>query len=688
VATVVGTLQVDLVANTASFTYDLDQGGKAARKFGADASEGFGSAREGAKLAEEAIGVRLPRGLNTLLARIPILNSAFSSMLPIAGVLVAISVIAELVQKHNEAMEKMREASANFGTASSNVFRSLEDKILEAGIKADELAGDHLGKLSKELRRIDLSTFEQLETQFNVLAKAGEAAFDTMKAHWYTFGEGSRGAQNALNEFKRQYDTLIEAGKDKEATDLLAGTLQSAVRVQKQLEATQSTGLVPGLGNQIKAQQTLVDVLQNQLKVQHDIADEKRLQQGNARTETSNAVGEDADKAFNQQAEQARQAAEAEEKAFEEKYREAVSALQESEKQKIDATRTGSAERIAAIDAAIKEEQAHGLQDTEYYKGLQLAKVNAVKERADMEEKINNELAKADADNTTKMAQLKNAADDQNAKFELAMRRSTAQQALESEIASENRRYEITQEASARDLALLQQGGERNAAEIKKIHDKIEQETQAHENKLTQIRETAEEQRNKRILASETQLEEGIARNMAQTIVTGKNLAQSMEKMGAQMLEGMVSHTLMMIMTQDWQRASDARTAAANAYASVSAIPVVGPFLAPEAAAGAFAAVMAFEGGGIIPGVSGGRDSVNAVLEPEEMVLPRTLSSGLQKMIRDGGANNRGGDTHIHVQSHVHNPQALDADGMHDILEAHADTIARHVSNHFRKQNK
>ena len=121
---------------------------------------------------------------------------------------------------------------------------------------------------------------------------------------------------------------------------------------------------------------------------------------------------------------------------------------------------------------------------------------------------------------------------------------------------------------------------------------------------MTQIRETAEEQRNKKILASETQLEEGITRNMAPTLVTVKNLAQSMEKLVAQMLEGVVSHTLMMITTQDWQRASDAKTAAANAYASVSAIPVVGPFLAPEAAAGAFAAVMAFDGAVSSPGLT------------------------------------------------------------------------------------
>ena len=667
----------------------MDAGGKAARQFGSDASEGFGSAREGAMLMEEATGVRLPRALTGLLSRIGPLGAAFQSMLPVAGVVAAIGIIAELASKHNEAVEKMREAQANFGTTTANVFRSLDEKLLDAGIKADELAHDHLGALSKKLQEIDLQTFEQLDTQFDALAKAGDAVFAQLKAHWYTFGEGSTGAQNALHLFHSEYQALLDKGDETGAANKLTGTLNDARAHLHalQFEAKQAFANW-GTKNEIAAQEKLIQVLEDQEKVQQRVAALKETQAGNAKTETGDKLNDDADKAFKQQAEQARQAAEAEEKAFEEKYKEAVSALQEAEKQKIDATKTGSMARIAAIEAAIKEEQSKGLQDTAYYKELQLAKVNAVKDRAQMQEKIETDIAKASMDNETKMAALTNATEDQQAKFQLAMRRSTAQQALDAEVDSENRRYQATQAASARDLAFLQQDGEKNAAAIKQVHDKIEQETQSHENKLTQIRETAEEQRNKKILASETQLEEGITRNMAQTLVTGKNLAQSMEKLGAQMLEGVVSHTLMMITTQDWQRASDAKTAAANAYASVSAIPVVGPFLAPEAAAGAFAAVMAFDGGGIVPGINGGRDSVNAVLGPEEMVLPAPLSTGLQQMIKDGVAGNKNaGDTHLHY-SNTYHVNTIDGDGMREALEAHSDMVQGHIQGVLRKRNK
>ena len=107
-STIVGTLQVDLVANTSSFQYDMDAGGKAARQFGSDASEGFGSAREGAMLMEEATGVRLPRALTGLLSRIGPLGAAFQSMLPVAGVVAAIGIIQASEQAQRSRREDAR----------------------------------------------------------------------------------------------------------------------------------------------------------------------------------------------------------------------------------------------------------------------------------------------------------------------------------------------------------------------------------------------------------------------------------------------------------------------------------------------------------------------------------------------------------------------------------------------------
>lgn len=87
----------------------------------------------------------------------------------------------------------------------------------------------------------------------------------------------------------------------------------------------------------------------------------------------------------------------------------------------------------------------------------------------------------------------------------------------------------------------------------------------------------------------------------------------------------------------------DAKQAAAGAWKAVVGIPIVGPILAPIAAAAAFAGVMAFasaEDGWDVPGGGGagidGRGGRPAIIHPREMVLPaniadtvRALPSGL-----------------------------------------------------------
>jgi hypothetical protein len=83
-----------------------------------------------------------------------------------------------------------------------------------------------------------------------------------------------------------------------------------------------------------------------------------------------------------------------------------------------------------------------------------------------------------------------------------------------------------------------------------------------------------------------------------------------------------------------------AKLAAAKAWSSVVGIPIVGPVLAPVAAAASFAAVMAFgafsaEGGAVLPN----RNSF-LFAHPQEMVLPKHISVGLQNLIASGGLSN------------------------------------------------
>ena len=103
-----------------------------------------------------------------------------------------------------------------------------------------------------------------------------------------------------------------------------------------------------------------------------------------------------------------------------------------------------------------------------------------------------------------------------------------------------------------------------------------------------------------------------------------------------------------------------AYTAAAGAYAALAAIPYVGPFLAPVAAAALLAAVIGL--GSRVASAAGGWGTVPsdqlAQLHKDEMVLPAPLATGVRGMIENGGAGSQGGGT-IHVHLHSHDSRGL-----------------------------
>lgn len=87
------------------------------------------------------------------------------------------------------------------------------------------------------------------------------------------------------------------------------------------------------------------------------------------------------------------------------------------------------------------------------------------------------------------------------------------------------------------------------------------------------------------------------------------------------------------------QVGTNAAVGASGAFASIAAIPVVGPFMAPMIAAGVMAAIMGF---GSLISARGGADigpGVNpmAQLHEEEMVLPAHIANPLRSMLSGAG---------------------------------------------------
>ena len=180
---------------------------------------------------------------------------------------------------------KLNLAQDEFKTKILDTFQSLDEQILKAEIRLDELRGDHLAALKKQLELINMQSLDQLEGEFTKLGKAADAVLSQLKVHWYQIDLGSSGAGNALKDFTTQYELLLAEGKKKEASDLLAGTLDSAKKALATMqdlrkEADMASKASGGMGGtaqggpgerELRAQQTLVDALNAQIVAQQKI---------------------------------------------------------------------------------------------------------------------------------------------------------------------------------------------------------------------------------------------------------------------------------------------------------------------------------------------------------------------------------------------------------------------------------
>jgi hypothetical protein len=129
-----------------------------------------------------------------------------------------------------------------------------------------------------------------------------------------------------------------------------------------------------------------------------------------------------------------------------------------------------------------------------------------------------------------------------------------------------------------------------------------------------------------------------------------------------------------------------AATAVAAAWASISAIPFVGPFLAPAVAVGTGAAVLALASG--VKSAAGGYDVPSGInpmtqLHAQEMVLPADLANRIRGLTGGEGSGGNYGDVHIH---------AIDAQSFRDFArrnpEGFGDGVAAAISSNHSGLNK
>jgi hypothetical protein len=147
------------------------------------------------------------------------------------------------------------------------------------------------------------------------------------------------------------------------------------------------------------------------------------------------------------------------------------------------------------------------------------------------------------------------------------------------------------------------------------------------------------------------------------------SVINALMKIGAQELIGLALHTAV----GDQQRLSDAKTAAAGAYAATAGVPFIGPVLAPAAAAGAFAAVAAFDVGA---------DSVPstglAMVHRNEMIFRDDQRERVIGALEGGG---KGGDNHFHYSPQI---SGIDGASVAGMARSHSGTFFRQAARMMR----
>ncbi|HVJ07426.1 MAG TPA: hypothetical protein VM554_03525 [Acidisarcina sp.] len=798
-------LSVDLQAKTATFQTGMADAARSARGAFNDigsGAEGMGrrmgsgmtEARHSIMLLGEEFGIHIPRAVASFLASLGPVGAAMEAAFPFMAIAVGATLLIEHLVKMREAGEKLTDDQVKFGTAVNSAFNTLDEKLIQAQIKSDELKNDHLGALKLQLELIDKQSLQELVHSFEEVAKAADVVMKDLQGHWYTFGIGSDGANHALQQFKTEYESLAAQGKADEASGLLKGTLDQAIKVRDALKAYRenSGGLLTapkdgadtgaalrayqtlhaanlsGTEKELQAQQQLVETLQKQVGIEERVNELKKADSANTTRQTGNEeasrraaaareaaesqlrMGEQsiaADRAtadalltvhrasleerlasdldFANRDRDVKMAANAAEiaaldrsgkdytnqlqalndKAIEIQqeydtkvatlkatetvaaYNRDLQALQQSIREQIEATQSGTAARLAAIDAGLREEEARNLQDTQFYRDLTNQRIQEVTREAEEEGKRREQAGIEAADSDLKIGELRIAMERAHQQILESTRFQSEARRISEETRLADEEYRIQTEALEKKIAALDKSGKDYLNKLKELQDKEKQLTQQHDNTIAELNEKSSTAWMQSLKSAYQQFTDDMSRSLTQSIMGHQTWARMIQNLGDQVVSGMIQNALKSMMTLDMDKEKQAAEAARWGFVTGMKLPFPANIIAaPVLAAGAFAAVMAFEGGtDRVPGIGSG-DVVPTMLTPGEGVVPGGVMDGLRSMVRNGGFE-QGPRNNVTMHVHMH-ASALDADGMDTVLEKHSDKLQRHFENTLRRMNR
>jgi hypothetical protein len=657
----VWTLSVDLQTKTATFTSGLADAAKGARssfediKSGADdmgrgVSGSMTEARHGVMLLGEEFGVHLPRSLTTFIASIGPIGAAMEAAFPFLAILVGATLLIEHLMKLKEAGAAIDSDWAKIGDSASGALNRTKDAILEAEIEADKFSGDKLDALHKRLILIDHQSMRELVSEFNkvgdeidkVLEKSSRGTIMST-----LLGEGAANkVKSEFDSFREQYTALLNTGKDSQARGALVDEIIHAQDQLKKYQAMPQSN--PWVADAVKDYGQLIDKLDqlNTLQDYNTTLNSKKKENVVSSVDDSAARAEYANA---------------------EKYDDLIAKAHK----KLNDELEKQADDIGKIQGARLRSQVE-------------SEVKAQKEIAEAA-KLAQEAGKEDAGHGSKMAELQLAADKEAGQLRIAQGRMTEQQILDMEMSFNAQEYSAKQKALNDELAALDPYAKDYENKKRALNNRLLELDKQFENQDAALVNAAQKKELADVTASENRMKSVYAQGFAEVLMRKQSFGQMMGKLDEQIAQTALQNAIESLMQKkgvDGQtRFEDARTAAADAFRWAG-----NPILGIPAAAGAFAAVMAFEGGGLVPGVGSG-DIVPARLEPGEGIITKKVMEGLSNRAKFGGDDKTSGDTHVHHTAHYH-INAVDGASVKGMLEKHADEFTQHFHRTLRKLNR
>lgn len=598
----------------------LKGAGAAGKKAGDDirdgmrgAAEGTREAREAAKLLGEEMGVRIPRALAGVLAKSETLGPLLASAFSVAAVI----GFAELAEKAGEKLSEWVSNEFIFTDADKDLA-----KTLDATNKSIEARN---------------AKIQQLDHEMQLMGKT-ESEKAALKLKWDTEGSAADAAK-----IKQQIDSVTDEAKNKSL-----GWVKSIADA-----GTASLGLgTPFLNRMLND----IDALHNKAAaLQGDLQSQQKLAAKEGEKDSADFAA-------------------AKEKDAAKEYEIALhydSLIAKSHAELGNELEKGAAD----IDKLYSERLKTGLE-------AELKLSEATEKNVDAELKLNAAIAKSAAERQAGIVEqdkatgnTKKEQEDTVTLIALLEKQKNAELAIvDAKIAGAQAAMQVSFASGGLDSAGFQEA----EAQYREYQAQRVQIAAEADKQIQAANDKTLKEESKELQEYLGKFNSEFASAFAQVATGHETLAKAAQKMYAQMttalltnlvkaaaaeLEGLALHKTIAAQKQ----LSDAKGAASGAYNALAGIPYIGPIIAPIAAGAAFAAVMAFDTGGMVPYTQ------MALVHSGEGVLSAPQVENIRSAADNMGG---GGDTHIHNTT----VQAMDAPSFQSFLKKNPSALGAGIT--------